>query len=123
MIFKYSDNTKSGSGLEEVKRIINFHLNRRPNQGQQKQGQKRKGQEQEEDLRELIERKKAKNNAGKEDGEKGRDRGTGRSGGGNFEETGMEKILAQRSSLCDFGVAEAVGGEQTAGRGAGPGPG
>ena len=81
MIFKYSDNTKSGSGLEEVKRIINFHLNRRPNQGQQKQGQKRKGlEEQEEDLRQLIERKKAKKNAGKESGEKGRDRGTGSSG-------------------------------------------
>ena len=84
MIFKYSDNTKSGSGLEEVKRIINFHLNRRPNQGQQKQGQKRKGQEeQEEDLRDFVEWKKAKNNAGKVVGEKGRDRGTGGSGGGN----------------------------------------
>ena len=81
MIFKYSDNTKSGSGLEEVKRILNFHLNRRPNQGQQEQGQKRKGQEeQEKDLRDLIERKKAKNNAGKKGEEKSRDRGTGRSG-------------------------------------------
>ena len=81
MIFKYSGNTKSGSGLEEVKRILNFHLNHRPNQGQQKQGQKRKGQEeQEEDLREWIERKKANKNAGKKGGEKGRDRGTGKSG-------------------------------------------
>ena len=46
-----------------------------------------------------------------------------RSGGGSFEETGMVKIVAQRSSLCDFGVAGAVADEQTGGRGAGPGPG
>ena len=63
------------------KRMITSHLNHRPNQGQQKQGQKRKGlEEQEEDLRQLIKWKKAKKNASKECGEKGRDRGTGRSG-------------------------------------------
>ena len=69
------------AGTRAAERMIDFHLNRRPNHWQKKQGQKRKGQEeQEKDLRDWIERKKAKKNAGKESGEKGRDRGTGRSG-------------------------------------------
>ena len=72
---------------DAVKRIINFYL--KPNQRQQSQGQQRQGQKgqkrplEQGDLRLFLENKKAKNNAGKEGGEKAMDRGTSGQGVAN----------------------------------------
>ena len=92
MFFKFSGRTGKGRGSEVAKRFIGFHI--RPNKGQQKQkkqdqnnpgkknrGQKRKGQwEQEEDLRRVLDNKRAKTDAGKRGGEKNHDRGNSSEG-------------------------------------------
>lgn len=97
-------NRDSGTGSEAVKRIINFYL--KPNQRQQKLGQQRQGQQsqgqqsqgqqsqgqqsqgqkrpwEQDDLRLSLNSKKAKNSAGKEGGEKAKDRGTSGQGVAN----------------------------------------
>ena len=89
MFFKFSGRTGKGRGSEVAKRFIGFHL--RPNKGQQKQeqkkqdqnipGQKRKGQwEQEEDLRRVLDNKRARTDAGNKGGEKNHDRGNSSKG-------------------------------------------
>ena len=96
MFFKFSGRTGEGRGSEVAKRFIGFHLNHRPNKGQQKEEQKkqdqntpgkknwrqkRKGQwEQEEDLRRVLDNKRAKTDAGKKGGEKNHDRGNSSKG-------------------------------------------
>ena len=95
MFFKFSGRTGKRRGSEVAKRFIEFHLKHRPNKGQQKQeqkkkgqnnqgknrGQKRKGQgEQEEDLRRVLDNKRAKTDAGKKGGEKNHDRGNSSEG-------------------------------------------
>ena len=95
MFFKFSGRTGKRRGSEVAKRFIEFHLKHRPNKGQQKQeqkkkgqnnqgknrGQKRKGQgEQEEDLRRVLDNKRAKTDAGKKGGEKNHDRGNSSKG-------------------------------------------
>ena len=82
-------NRDSGTGSEAVKRIINFYL--KPNQRQQKLGQQRQGQQsqgqkrpwEQDDLRLFLNSKKAKNSAGKEGGEKAKDRVTSGQGMAN----------------------------------------
>ena len=73
MIFKFSGKKDSGRGTEAAKRMITSYLNFRPNQGQKRPGQM-------DDLRPLIDNKKAKRDAGRKSGEKVMDKGKANQG-------------------------------------------